>query len=181
MKKKITLTITLILMFVFLKNVNSQSLDTTIVKKLKVGWNLVGFMGQTPEKTLEAFGKIMDKIEMIKTLDGFYDPEQKEYLNSLEIFYPLDGIFIKVKEDCILERTIKKSAILYIDQEIDPIFINSPAKIITLDDIVLWNKKLDAESQSLADVLTKGNNGSNRQIKGISNPSDNQDVTTKYM
>jgi hypothetical protein len=59
----------------------------------------------------------MDKVEMIKTFDGFYTPEQQAFLNSLDIVTPLDGVMIKVSEDCLLERTIKKSAILYIDAE----------------------------------------------------------------
>jgi hypothetical protein len=29
----------------------AQSLDTVVTKQLKTGWNLVGFMGQTPEQT----------------------------------------------------------------------------------------------------------------------------------
>ena len=93
----------------------AQSLDTVVVKKLKAGWNLVGYMGQTPEETKAAFASIMDKVEMIKTLDGFYTPEQQDYLNSLQTINPLDGLMIKVSEGCVLERTIKKSAILYID------------------------------------------------------------------
>jgi hypothetical protein len=101
---------------------NAQSLDTVVVKQLYTGWNIVGFMGQTPEQTREAFAGIMDKVEMIKTFDGFYTPEQEDFLNSLDSLLPLDGVMIKVSEDCMLERIVKKSAILYHDAETDPIF-----------------------------------------------------------
>jgi hypothetical protein len=128
----------------------AQSLDTVVTKQLKTGWNLVGFMGQTPEQTQEAFAQIMDKVEIIKTFDGFYTPEQQAFLNSLDIVTPLDGVMIKVSEDCQLERTIKKSAILYID----------------------------AETPSLADVLAIGNKA-NGQIKELADPTDPKDAVNK--
>jgi hypothetical protein len=112
--RKLTLCVALLL---GLTGLQAQSLDTVVTKQLKTGWNLVGFMGQTPEQTQEAFAQIMDKVEMIKTFDGFYTPEQQAFLNSLDIVTPLDGVMIKVSEDCQLERTIKKSAILYINAE----------------------------------------------------------------
>lgn len=118
MKTKLLIILTVLLGL----NSYSQSLDTTITKQLHKGWNLVGFVGQNPESTMSALGDIMDKVEVIKTLDGYYNPEQEEFLNSLDELLPLDGIFIKVKEDCVLERTIKKSAILYVDTETDPVF-----------------------------------------------------------
>jgi hypothetical protein len=100
----------------------SQSLDTVLTKKLKIGWNLVGFIGQNPESTKEALDSIMPYIEMIKTFDGFYTPDLEDYLNSLDSLLPLDGILIKINKECELKRLVKKSAIIYIDKEIDPIF-----------------------------------------------------------
>jgi formylglycine-generating enzyme required for sulfatase activity len=145
--RKLTLCVALLL---GLTGLQAQSLDTVVTKQLKTGWNLVGFMGQTPEQTQEAFAQIMDKVEMIKTFDGFYTPEQQAFLNSLDIVTPLDGVMIKVSEDCLLERTIKKSAILYID----------------------------AETPSLADVLAIGNKA-NGQIKELADPTDPLDAVNK--
>ncbi|MBK8806418.1 MAG: fibrobacter succinogenes major paralogous domain-containing protein [Bacteroidales bacterium] len=149
MKRRIknVLIVTALLLTTLLQ---AQSLDTVVTKQLKAGWNLVGFMGQTPEETQEAFAQIMDKVEIIKSFDGFYTPELQSFLNSLDNVLPLDGVMIKVSEDCLLERTIKKSAILY----------------------------QDTKSQSLADVIAIGNSA-NGQIKGLTSPTDAQDAVTK--
>ncbi len=128
----------------------AQSLDTVIVKQLKTGWNLVGYMGQTPEQTQEAFAGIKDKLLEVKSMDGFYTPDQQAYLNSLKTINPLDGVMLKVNQDCELKRTIKKSAILY----------------------------HDTEKQSLADVLAIGNSAKG-QIKNVSDPTDPQDAVNK--
>ena len=128
----------------------AQSLDTVVTKQLKTGWNLVGYMGQTPEQTQEAFAGIKDKLLEVKSMDGFYNPDQQAYLNSLKTLNPLDGVMVKVSQDCELKRTIKKSAILY----------------------------HDAEKQSLADVLAIGNSAKG-QIKNVSDPTDPQDAVNK--
>ena len=128
----------------------AQSLDTVITKQLKTGWNLVGYMGQTPEQTQEAFAGIKDKLLEVKSMDGFYSPDQQDYLNSLKTIKPLDGVMVKVSQDCELKRTIKKSAILY----------------------------HDTEKQSLADVLAIGNSAKG-QIKNVSDPTDPQDAVNK--
>ncbi len=128
----------------------AQSLDTVITKQLKTGWNLVGYMGQTPEQTQEAFAGIKDKLLEVKSMDGFYTPDQQAYLNSLKTLNPLDGVMVKVSQDCELKRTIKKSAILY----------------------------HDTETQSLADVLAIGNKA-NGQIKELADPTDPLDAVNK--
>ena len=128
----------------------AQSLDTVVTKQLKTGWNLVGYMGQTPEQTQEAFAGIKDKLLEVKSMDGFYTPDQQAYLNSLKTLNPLDGVMVKVSQDCELKRTIKKSAILY----------------------------HDTETQSLADVLALGNKA-NGQIKELADPTDPQDAVNK--
>ena len=128
----------------------AQSLDTVVTKQLKTGWNLVGYMGQTPEQTQEAFAGIKDKLLEVKSMDGFYTPDQQAYLNSLKTLNPLDGVMVKVSQDCELKRTIKKSAILY----------------------------HDTETQSLADVLAIGNKA-NGQIKELADPTDPLDAVNK--
>lgn len=137
--------------------IHAQSLDTTIVKNLKVGWNLIGYMGQTPETTMQAFASVMDKVVEIKTLDGFYNPEQQAYLNSLQNVNPLDGVMIKVSQSCKLERTIKKSAILYYDNEEDPVFVESPASQLTDSDVKnLRNQSgVNTGDQDLTNLVTK--------------------------
>ncbi|MBN2777243.1 MAG: fibrobacter succinogenes major paralogous domain-containing protein [Bacteroidales bacterium] len=62
--------------------------------------------------------------------------------------------------------------------ETDPVFSASDAAGITSGDITSWNNKLDAETQSLEDVLTI-NNSANNQIKDIMDPADAQDAATK--
>ena len=128
----------------------AQSLDTVVTKQLKTGWNLVGYMGQTPEQTQEAFAGIKDKLLEVKSMDGFYTPDQQAYLNSLKTLNPLDGVMVKVSQDCELKRTIKKSAILY----------------------------HDTETQSLADVMAISNKA-NGQIKELADPTDPQDAVNK--
>lgn len=76
------------------------------------------------------------QVTEVKSMDGFYNPDQQAYLNSLKTLNPLDGVMVKVSQDYELKRTIKKSAILY----------------------------HDAEKQSLADVLAIGNSAKG-QIK----------------
>ena len=65
--------------------------------------------------------------------------------------------------------------------ETDPVFVNSAASGISTADISNWNSKIDSytESQNLQDVLAKGNNGGNVQIKNIANPTDSLDVVNK--
>jgi len=160
---------------------SSQSLDTVIVKNLQKGWNLVGFMGQTSEQTKEAFASIIDKVEIIKTLDGFYSPEVEEYLNSLPNVEPLDGVLIKVSENCVLERIVKKSAILYYDNEKDPIYLQSPAAEISEEDIEKWNSSITAEvdgsiTNEIQDLSLNGN------ILTITNTSNASEIDlSKYM
>ncbi len=62
--------------------------------------------------------------------------------------------------------------------ELDPVFEVSPAGAITVTNIDSWNNKLDAETQSLEDVLTIGNSA-NMLIKDVINPVDDQDAATK--
>ena len=74
--------------------------------------------------------------------------------------------------------------------EVDPLFQESPAAGITGDDVDNWNEAHDwgnhadagyltEETQSLADVLAQGNDGSMHQVRNIADPTDPMDAATK--
>lgn len=151
-------TIFLILAFF---GASAQSLDTTFVKNLEAGWNLVGYLGDNPQAVEEALADILPYVEQVKNMNDYYaSSEINEFLNTLDSLVPLEGYLIKVSQPCVLERTIRKSLVLYHTTESDPVFAASPASNITNEDIESWNTQnsgIDTSNTNELQVLSISN------------------------
>lgn len=68
--------------------------------QLNRGWNLIGNPYSVDISIINAFNSIFDKIEIIKSIDSYYIPNDE--INTLISIEPNKGYYIKVSEDCSL-------------------------------------------------------------------------------
>lgn len=82
-----------------LVNIISASINPPI--KLTKGWNLIGCPLEGSTEIEIALASILDKIEIVKCFDEFYDAKDPT-LSSLQYVKWGEGYFVKVSEDCEL-------------------------------------------------------------------------------
>lgn len=71
--------------------------------ELRTGWNLIGCPLQDSTEIQTALENILEYVEIVKDMDGYFTTQQPTYLNSLNEVVWGKGYFIKVSENCELE------------------------------------------------------------------------------
>lgn len=78
--------------------------DTNAIT-LSAGWNLLSFNKINADSSVSnVFVDIIDKIEVIKTMDNFYYPENEDYFNNLDFIEIGKGYLVKVREAVLLSQ-----------------------------------------------------------------------------
>lgn len=77
---------------------------------LNIGWNLVGYPLALSLDPAMVLSSIINNVEIVKGLDGIYIPNNP--LNTLNLFEPGKGYWIKVTEECDLQYTLPNKILL---------------------------------------------------------------------
>lgn len=83
-------------------NITITEAPTPMSVNLKKGWNLIGFPYSPNQDITKALSGIINYVQVVKDLDGFYDTSIDPNLNSLSQFKRGKGYFIYVTQDCEL-------------------------------------------------------------------------------
>lgn len=97
---------------------SGDAYDVTRSIDLNSGWNLIGYLPQTPVSPQIALNGIVDNLLQIKDLTSIYNPSVPDVFNTLSQLSPNKGYWIEVSQECTLIYNTSSPASIRNEEEL---------------------------------------------------------------